>query len=961
MKNKGKKARLISVKDYSLAGAVNKDGAIITATQNLKNNESFNGAKSIMSFSDLVNLANKNIDSNTTFSKTELRYIIHKAIEETIEPNKVRTYQNCVAGLEELYTKLILNGIDSDKIDEIVFEKYSFVEKDIFDIYKRVKEKLDSTKQQIYKVRVVQEACELLSEYKNITFVGFVFLNDIQEAIIRLLECQELTFISKVNDFIDNELIEPLMRKIGRDCEFESIEQDPSSDFYEIENKLFTKESTSDKFENRVEVYEPFSNRDEEFLFIAKQISESIRQKNLQPDELEKEIQNHAIVLTKNKEELSKVFNDALGQYGVFIPSEIDNTNLKPIYYSKDELLKDKILCGKKRLSYVEKVQLFENFKRIKVTGEKVQSEDFPIGKFILEVYKVVAKDLTIDSFKALINTQWYLNKPADNNAIQDFYKLEAYFANLTTMKQWKLEIKHLISLKKEISKEKDFEYHPLFVVADKSLKYIKDYLEFIDTLVEKLKVDGNIKSQIKLLISAFNLADLKLPNEEEQETLDVFIDILNSIESSDSTEIDYKYFAEHIKELIDQYSWIKENDSESLRLPVVNMENATKYDNVFFPMFEDNKYPRVLKLEFPYTDNVVAILNELGLGLQKNQEMGYHLKMSRHIFRNVFGFVKDKITFTFTTKEKGTDIGLSIYASDVFNAIGRPIEFKQVNRQKEHHTINDRGIIFKDTKIKKVNINELLGRFMCFKMFYYTTNLKDKICYKDEFLLNFYAKALVSNRFFVNLAQTNKEYELNELFEIEIDKLFEASYNEIIKYFDLFGENSKKDIKITARKSVDDFIDLHIRQGKFKAKHFKFKLGKEKTIKGKFVVNARPTLVMINIDKGIETEFDISKNLDYLVSSGGGRKHNLQHFADIIEKLELGNRADDKMALVNFASFKVNTQLNNAKYYQDGIKRVNDIIESTPDSYSNINEIVSSYCRFCKMKGICKGVLIDD
>jgi len=179
MKNKGKKARLISVKDYSLAGAMNKDGVIITATQNLKNNEAFNGAKSIMSFSDLVNLANKNIDGNTTFSKTELRYIIHKAIEETIEPNKVRTYQNCVAGLEELYTKLILNGIDSDKIDEIVFEKYSFVEKDMFDIYKRVKEKLDSTKQQIYKVRVVQEACELLSEYKNITFVGFVFLNSI--------------------------------------------------------------------------------------------------------------------------------------------------------------------------------------------------------------------------------------------------------------------------------------------------------------------------------------------------------------------------------------------------------------------------------------------------------------------------------------------------------------------------------------------------------------------------------------------------------------------------------------------------------------------------------------------------------------------------------------------------------------------------------------------------------------
>ena len=79
------------------------------------------------------------------------------------------------------------------------------------------------------------------------------------------------------------------------------------------------------------------------------------------------------------------------------------------------------------------------------------------------------------------------------------------------------------------------------------------------------------------------------------------------------------------------------------------------------------------------------------------------------------------------------------------------------------------------------------------------------------------------------------------------------------------------------------------------------------------------------------------------------------------MERLEVGTKLDDKMALVNFASFKVNTQLNNAKYYQDGVERINTLVNDTPNSFSNMNERVSSFCRFCKMKGTCKGVLIDD
>lgn len=961
MESMDKKAKVVMVKDYTLFQNTNENSVIVAATQNLKKYNFYNDAKSVMSFSDLIKISSERINNEKTLNGTELRYIIHTTISDLFSEDKAKVYQNCVSGLEELYTKLILNHICVEQIENINFDNYTFVEKDIFEIYNEVCKKLELTKQSIYKERVVNEAIGALSQFDSVIFIGFVFFNNLQEAIIKGLHNKNLIFVNKYNDFIKDELILPLMQKIGRSCETEIIEQDADGVFCEIEQKLFTKEKTSNKFEEQVQIYEPFSNRDDEFLFIAEDISKRIKQSKLDLNDIQDELQNYAIVLTKDKNELSKTLNDAFSQYGVFIPNETGLTNLKPVYYSKQEFLESNILNGRKELSYIEKAKMFDSFKRIKVADTSLQCEDLPIGRFILEVYKVVANDLTIDNFKTLINIQWYLNKTADNDAIQDFNKLEVFFKDLTTMLQWKQEVRTLIELKKNIGKEQGFENHPLYVVSNKSLKYISDYLEFLDSLIEKLKIEGSVKAQVKHLIRIFNLENLKLSDKEEQEQLNLLVEVLNNIESSENTKIDYKYFAEHIKELIDQYSLSKQLVKGALWLPVVNMENCTKYDYVYFPMFEDNKYPRVLSLGFPFTSSIVNILDELGVGLQKNQEMAYHLKMSRHIFKNVFSFVNKQITFTYTAKENGTDIGLSIYAYDIFKTINREISFKLAEGKKQKECLEHRELIFKDAHIKEVNLNELLIKYMCPKLFFYNAIHNDKLCYKDAFLLNFYAKAIITNRFFISLAKTNKEYAFNLAFEDDVEALFNQTFNEVIKYFDCFSENVKKDIWVSAKQYINDFIKLHFKQGKFAVKQFKFKLGKEKVIKGRFAVKTRPTIIMTNLISGAETEFDISKTLDYLVSSSGGKKYDEKHFADIIERLERGTKSDDKMALVNFASFKVNTQLNNEKYYQDGIERVKGLIEDTPTEYSNMGEVISSYCRFCKMKDVCKGVIVDE
>lgn len=961
MEQKIKTANIIVVEDYAQFEKIESNTLVITATQNLKKNNLFNTAKTIISFADLLSLSNKQIDSKACISRTELRYLIHKSIEVSFEQETALAYQNCVYQLEELYSKLIMLEITENELYCINQNDYSQTEIDIVKIYKKLLTEVKTTQQEIYNVALIKKVIEFVNQYDTVVFVGFVFFNNIQEALVRKINHRNLVFVNKKGDFIQEDLLCPLLTKLGYEITITDLGKTYSNVFSQIGLRLFTNHGL-DISNKLIEFHEPFSNREDEFLFIAKEISNNIRCRNLTTEEVEEALQDFAIVLTKNKNELSKILNDAFGQFGVFIPNDNKCINLQSIYYSKEDFLNDDICCGDKPLNYVEKLELFNKCKRIRVSGVSKQAIDFPIGQFIIEIYKVVANGLTIDSFKTLINTQWYINKVADNEAIEDFYKIQVFFEKLTSLEQWKSQVDELVELKKTINNDTYFEMHPLYVVKEKSLKYIQTYLYFLESLTNSLKVNANIQKQIEILIKNFGLQSPQYSTDEEKEMLEMFVSSLQNIETNGIIEVDYKYFAEHITELLKEYSSIQEKENEDMKISVVNMENYTKYEYVYFPMFEENKYPRVLKREFPFTKNIVKMLEDLGIGIQKNLDMDYHLKMSRHIFKNVFSFVNKKIIFTYTNRENTNDLSISVYAKDIVKATNNNVQFITRENEKNKRSIETRELIFKNQKILNVNLNELILRYVCPKQFYYMVALRNKICYIDAFLLNFYAKALIVNKFFTNLAKTNKEFILSsEEFEKEIDSIFEQSYNQILKYFQLFSNSEKKDIRITSKKVIIDFIETHFKAGKFATKKAKFILGQPKTIKGDFVVNTRPTIIMKNIARGTETEFDISRSLDFLISSSGGKKYKFEHFDDIINQLERGNKIDDKLDLVNYASFKVNTQLNNKRFLEDGIKRTMTLINDTPLEFSNMGEHPSSYCRFCKMKNICKGVLIND
>ena len=957
------KATIVEVDDYSIFNIADSKAIVITATQNLKKNEIFSSAHRVVSFADLINEAQNYVDYTKCINNTELRFLINKAIVTLFDGEKQLAYKNSIYGLEDLYSLLLLNNISAQSIN-IDFNEYSFVEKDIFTIYKSVCTNLQQFKQDILKSALIKNAVNILKEYDTVVFVGFVFFNDMQECLIKSLNSKNLVFINKHSDFISSELLKPLLLGLGYNIEQRKIAGKRDGFFNQLEDNIFTQSKINLKTEDvdKIKIYEPFSSREEEFKFIAKQISDKIKILNPEVNQLNSILEDFAIVITKNKDELLFILDDVFSEVGVFVPKDTFDGCLKPIYYEKQNFLNEDIEVKGRKLGYIDKLKLFNDFKRISFIGYNSTEFETTFGKFIISIYKVVAKDLDLDTFKLLLETQWNLDKKFEENILTDFHYIESYFEQLKTLAQWKECVNKLIKLKSNIKNEENFKAHPLHKVQKSTLIYIQKFLSFIEALVNKLKVNGNIKQHIKLLISVFNLNKIKLNTSEDKQAIEILLDGLNKVKCNDSIEVDYVYFAENIKDLLSQCLYVENKKKDDYKLAVVNMENYTKYDYVYFPLFEENKYPRILKNEFPYTNDIIEILQKLNLSIQKNYMMDYHLKMSRHIFKNLFGFVEKQITFTYICKENNNYMDISNYAYEIQKTLNSRLIFEASHSKLKEYKLENRELIFKNFNVSNINLNQLLLQYLCPKLFVYNCLFKNKISYSDKFLLVFYAKALITNRFFTNLGKINKKYNLNSKeFEQEVYKIYLGSLLSVLKYFEMLGENEKKDIRITCRKYIDDFIELHFKSGKFSCKNCKFKIGKRKVIFDRFNVCTRETLIMLNLDTGQETEFDISKNLDFLVNSSGGKKFDFKHFDELVFQLEHGSKFDDKTALINYISFKLNTQLNHKKFYQDGIKRISKIINNTSTIYSNMCDSPSSYCRFCILKDICKGSLIDE
>lgn len=224
MEQKKKVAKIITLEDYVQFECNESNSIVITATQNLRKNKLFVGAKTIVSFADLLSSVQTRINYKASINASELRFLIYKEIENTCSKNDAITYKNCIAQLEELYSKLIIFGVSEERISSINLNNFGAVEKTIIKIYENLLIKLKSLNQDIVKVQIIKRISEIIRDYDTVIFVGFVFFNDYQESLIRNIKNKTLMFVNKKGEFIKNELLSPLLKEL--DYTIESVEFD---------------------------------------------------------------------------------------------------------------------------------------------------------------------------------------------------------------------------------------------------------------------------------------------------------------------------------------------------------------------------------------------------------------------------------------------------------------------------------------------------------------------------------------------------------------------------------------------------------------------------------------------------------------------------------------------------------------------------------------------------------------
>lgn len=947
-----KKIKIIKVASYNNLElekiSNNSNTLFITATKSLSYQSNKNKQQSVIDYTLLVSNINKQTKEKNCLLKSEMRYFLHKAISSVKNENLKNAYFNSINLISELFNNLLLADIKENDINfKQIEQNYLYSNYELFALYVEYINLLNKQDKKDYPTTFKNCLKEYLKKYENVYLCGFTFFNDNQYALFKILIELGVEFSFIVNDnFIINDFIEPLLNK--HSLNYEKLEHDNKEElkFDALRTAIFNDKKVNSDIKNCLQFYKPFYTREMEFSFIAKQIQKRIKQFS-SVNEIEQECNKIAIVITNQFAKQTKIFNDIFKNIGVFVAP---NGNL---FYSQEEFLLSDYSA---KLSKEQRLEEFASFKRLEVYEPPKNLFNSMLGKFIAEIYKISAYGMNLSNFNTLLQINWLFKNTKINNIISEFNSIKDFFEMFEKITDWKTQIEKLIELKKNLTFESELHNHPLKSVALESLEFIKSYISFIDNVISKLNnVNGNVKTHIKTLIEAIKA---ETDNELiEKELLSEFEDLLNF--DNDGVNIDYEYFAKNFQSLINEYLTSKTEKTNNIRINAINLESANSFDIVFVPMFEENKYPMAFKYEFPYTKEIVEILlkSVSNYYLPLNKTLEYNLKLSKYVFENLFRITKEQIIFTRIESENGTPIHQSIYGYDIKAKFDNIEELCEEDKSLFLDKNLKIDILRKDTDLSDLYLNEMLQYFVCPKMFFYSMRFKDNNCFKDKFLVNFYCKALIVYNTLSALANGsiyNKEKLLNS-----VEESINNIANEVFNILPMFDDNNKNDILLSAKNQVNTFIQDKILTGRYKpSAEFSLTLSNAKVIKHKNInVKTHRNLIVKDIRKNVSYEFDISKSLDLLISSSGGRTTEMQHFFEIIDEMENNSGNLDYANSVNFLSFKLNTQLNTEKYKEDGIKRVKQIIEILDErSYNNLCYRKSSFCTFCKYKNICLG-----
>lgn len=1001
----------------------------LTATQNLKRirkqNIEISDKIKLITFSELNENVYDDIRKGPRFlSRADQKFVLNQVIKSLYNGERQNALYKIRNDLFELFEYMLGEEINdiSDEIIELISKDFTNTESDIFKIYnkyyetlmllKEGKEPNDIRLDDITKGKRFKLLCETYNEnlfkqiddFDTVIFDGFLFFNEEQKKILLDIKCKNknLIFIVKnlsvdKENFLLKDLFEPLQKELNLSfnlVEINSNEVEEQNAITFVKNNYLDFHKTTNlDIDSGFKIIEPFTSRDRELNYIINCISKYLintckGDRNLICKTLANDI---AIIIANNKEKYEHQLNVLLKERGVFflnknsdIINQFDERQLKDILYSKADFIEANIKnIEGKSLNRQEKIVAFKKlYKGINISQKARSFINYPIGQYILEIYKIVNEGMGCEGYKKILYSNWYYNVGLDtikyDKFIKEFHYIEPYLKNKKTPQEWVEEICNLKQIKLELTNNIEYRFHPLKDISIETLNLLLQSLNDTALIVKKLdSVFGNINKHLQALKENFLLDEILensvISDGFEIEVIKHLKEIIDNINQSNLiTNIDSKYFSDNIKSMLTDYEQEKaESSADELTLNVVNLENMQKFKLTFFCMLEEDKYPRQYKLNFPFTENIIKILENPKYEIEHRpsfiKSLDYHIKLEKYLFLNVLDFTKNQMIITQTEEENGKDLKHSIYIEDIFSMFKQDIKYSKL---RELNTkVNDdykpvKEIVMEYADNEPIRLTELCSYFLCPKMYYYLINSKfaNEISYDTEWKLNIFIPALIFYKVMFKIGlqgkSNNKIYSLNDLdFILDISKILDNTLKEELKYFDFVSNYEKKDIKNRVVSQINSFIERNLYNKDIL--YFKFDLSNSEKIKivnemGKVLeVEIDGCLKIINAENGYSLNYDISSQLDFLVKSAGGDIYPFTHFKEIFEKLAEKNPYDDRMALINFMFFKLNVQLNGG-FRKDGVQRIKELSRYIMKQ-SDKNYIPSSYCRYCKFESICK------
>lgn len=753
-----------------------------------------------------------------------------------------------------------------------------------------------------------------------------------------------------------------------------------------------------------IEVIAPFVSWENEFSFVAKRISDYLRSLGTSDKTvLQAALLNDIAVLTPaHWERYTYMMKSILKKVGLFVLREdfesffagVDGNSVAEIYYTKQEFMKSAIRHKDGTFfNAQEKLVFFEKcFTGLSLKASPRPISAYPVGQYIRQLYSFVVDGMDTHNFKLILYSNWFYHTKRSEQKwdryISDFDLIEHCFSGKTTIEEWIAEFERLWEVKAQIHNDPLYKFHPLTVVPNESLVFLRDITVTLCGIMKCIDFTGTIEEHVASLvhdvIDAFSIID------EDRDQLDLEqVIICRLAEAAEAlsgsafiNEVDTAYFAQNLLHMLEDYEQDQiVAESGQYAFNIISMENAKKYKLVFFVMAERGKNPRNYREPSPYSREILEILTDERYGINcKPAELHgqeYHVLLNNHAFQNFLNFTQEKLIVTQSKRGSDGENAPSIYCHDIATAFGLDLEELYVYPDVRQKTIPGEAKKYKIRLPKKESytLTELAMFKLCPKMYLHLQR-SEPFVHRDAFQLKLYFQSVV----FVDLIRqfAEKSTLQSKMYSVYDDEALRAmleflppTIEKHLPLFSFLSSNELSDATKFLQNMIVNFVCYEIAGRNASGYYF---------VQRSMVGSRRCNGYDLLLDYDIEIQhgqrfhkksqkyypntgiYQSSMLIDFLILHSKKTSGDfLQHYKDMMHALNINEPWQDRVSLAARMVTKINDQFFNERFEQDGIARTNALVSEIGSmNFLAARLPISSYCRYCKVSDICKGYYMN-